>query len=126
MTNAQHRSIGSMIMFANNYLNDAQENEEVFRNILRDLKMNRGIRPMGGYIPTDLETEIPLKEIFFRYSPGNRMGVFTIFDFKVDGKSAIIHFENITAMSSGGASFKYRIKKDNQVAYFETIMIIRS
>lgn len=33
-----------------NYYQIARENEEVFRNVLRDLKANRAKRPMGSYV----------------------------------------------------------------------------
>ena len=47
---------------AKKYYQTARENEEVFRNILRDLRDNRAIRPMGEYVPENLETEIELEK----------------------------------------------------------------
>ena len=51
-----------------NYYQTAIENEEIFRNVLRDLRDHRKERPMGRYVPEDLETEADLHDIFSRYS----------------------------------------------------------
>ena len=95
-----------------NYLEAAQANEAVFRSILRDMKANRSSRPMGGVIPEALETEAPLEDIFNMYSRGNRMGKFTICDFRVEGTEAIIEFEDIAFLSGGGAELIYKITEE--------------
>ena len=96
----------------NDYLQIAKNNEAVFRSILRDLRDNRTQRPMGLYVPEDLETEIELESIFEKYSSGRRYSIFTIIDFVVKDGIAIIRFENIAFLSGGGASLKYSVKGD--------------
>ena len=93
-----------------NYFQASRENEVVFRNVLlRDLKENRAQRPMGIYVPEDLETETELEVIFEKYSSGIRYGRFTITDFAVGEEGATIRFENVAMMSGGGASFRYSV-----------------
>lgn len=94
-----------------------KENEEVFRNILRDLKGNRTKRPMGILVPEDLQTEIPLKEIFNAYSAGNRYGIFTVCDFQREKEGALLAFKNVACMSGGGAVLEYIVGDDNSVRY---------
>lgn len=110
------------------YLQIAVENEEVFRNILRDLKNNKGKRPMGVFIPDDLDTEAHLNEIFRKYSEGDRTGIFTIIDFKIKGATAIIGFKDVAILSGGGASLKYKVNENKTVTYLEpesTMMSLR-
>jgi hypothetical protein len=59
------------------YRNVANNNEQLFRNILKDLKRSCGI------CPTDFNSEEPMDELFERYSSGDRYRKFTICDFVV-------------------------------------------
>ena len=109
------------------YYKIARENEVVFRNVLRDLRDNRTERPMGTYVPEDLETELNLDEIFQKYSEGQRMGIFTITSFTRPEKSkATIGFQDIAFLSGGGAELEYLIKKDNSVEYQKPVFTIMS
>ena len=100
------------------YYETARENEEVFRNVLRDLRDNRGKRPMGIYVPKDLETEASLDEIFQKYSEGQRMGRFTITSFSRPEKTkATIGFRDVAPFSGGGAELEYLVNNDNSVKY---------
>ncbi len=106
-----------------NYYQTARENEEVFRNVLRDLKNNRSKRPMGRYIPKDLETEIKLDKIFQRYSQGVRDGRFTIINFARPNKTkATIEFQDIAVLSGGGAELEYLVKENNSVKYKKPLL----
>ena len=109
-----------------NYLRVAMENETVFRNILRDLKKNRKERPMGVYIDVELETEIGVEEIYTKYSAGNRMGVFTIDNFEVDGNVTLFSFKNMATLSGGGAVLKYKVNEDQTVEYLEPLCTVMS
>ncbi|MFH1331757.1 MAG: hypothetical protein ABIH63_00540 [archaeon] len=110
-----------------NYYQIARENEEVFRNILRDLRNKRAERPRGIYVPKNLETEIALDEIFKKYSQGNRYGIFTITDFSRPKKNkATIAFEDIASLSGGGAELEYLVKGDNSVQYKRSLYIVVS
>ena len=104
-----------MIGFASDYFDTAKKNEAVFRNVLRDLKNNGSQRPMGFYVPEDLETEAGLDVIFEKYSRGNRYGRFTITNFQVDvsQKTATIEFKDVACLSGGGAGLRYLIKGDS-------------
>ena len=100
------------------YYQAARENEAVFRNLLRDLRDNRAKRPMGHFIPEDLNPEATLDEIFQKYSEGQRFGRFTITTFtrpKID--TATIGFQDIAPISGGGATLEYLVKEDNSVEY---------
>lgn len=99
------------------YYEAARENEEVFRNILRDLKEHRSERPMGIYLPDNLETEAPLEEIFRRYSEGERTRQFTISGFSRTGDKAELSFGDIAPLSGGGASLEYEVANDSQVRF---------
>ena len=110
-----------------NYYQTARENEEVFRNVLRDLRDNRQKRPQGRYISQDLETEVELDKIFQRYSKGIRNGKFTITNFtKVDKAKVIIEFQDIATISGGGAELEYLVKEDNSVQYEKPVSMTRS
>jgi len=110
-----------------NYYQTAIENEFIFRNLLRDLRDNRLERPMGDYIPQNLETELEIFDIFEKYSQGERDGKFTITDFQRPIKYlAIIEFQNITTLSSGGARLRYLTKADFSVEYEKLISKIKS
>ena len=101
-----------------NYYQVARENEELFRNVLRDLRDNRAKRPMGRYVPENLETEIELDKIFQKYSEGHRHGIFTITTFTRPKKdAATIGFQDIAILSGGGATLEYLVKEDNSVEY---------
>ena len=100
------------------YYQVARENEAVFRNVLRDLRDNRTKRPMGGYIPEDLDAEATLDAIFQKYSEGPRHGRFPITTFarpKTD--AATIGFQDIATLLGGGATLEYLVKEDNSVEY---------
>jgi hypothetical protein len=101
-----------------NYYETARKNEEIFRNILEDLKNNKSKRPMGLYIPKNLEIDMPLEDIFKKYSEGNRHGQFTIGDFLIskDKSKASISFYDIACLSGGGAELEY-IVAGNKVQY---------
>ena len=107
------------------YLQVAKNNEAVFRNILRDLRDNRKQRPMGIYVPEDLETEAELEIIFEKYSSGNRYGIFTITDFVVEDEVATIGLEDIAALSGGGASLIYSVNGDT-VKYLKPEIVMMS
>ena len=92
-----------------NYLPVAQANEAVFRNILRDLKLNRAKRSGGIYISDDLDPEAPLEAIYEKFSTGDRHGVFTLTSFSVEGDRATIAFEDVATLSGGGAGLEYKI-----------------
>lgn len=95
-----------------NYFQVAKDNEGVFRNILRDMKDNREQRPMGFYVPKDLETEAELETIFGKYSSGDRFGIFTITDFIIEDDVATIEFEDLAVLSGGGAELRYSVNGD--------------
>jgi len=113
-------------MLTKDYYQTARENEEIFRNVLRDLRKNRAKRPMGEYIPKNLKTELSLNEIFDKYSKRSHeltniisiMGGFAITNFTRPNKSkATIEFQDIAPLSGGGAELEYLIKKDKSVKY---------
>ena len=100
------------------YFQTARENEAVFRNILKDLKINRAKRPMGVYVPEDLETESSLDIIFDKYSKGNRYGKFTITNFTRPQKDATtIEFKDVATLSGGGAELEYLVQEDDSVEF---------
>jgi hypothetical protein len=87
-------------MNAKNYFNTAKENESTFRAILKDLKENKNKRPMGMYVPEDLDTESDLGTLYKKYSEGVRYGIFTILNFEVSGKElAHVAFQDVACMS---------------------------
>jgi len=100
-----------------NYLPIAQANEQVFRNILKDLDDNRGKRLGGDLLPVILDTKSSITELFQKYSVGERYGVFTIIDFRVKGDRAIIEFEDVACMSGGGSELEYQIGADGNVSF---------
>lgn len=100
------------------YYSAARENEPVFRNILRDLKANASNRPGGCYIPTDLETEAPLEQLFERYSQGQRIGQFTILNFsRPSNATARFSFQDVAPLSGGGAELEYKVAEDSSVKF---------
>jgi hypothetical protein len=109
------------------YRQTARENEAVFRNVLRDLRDHREERPMGRYVPEDLETEASIDEIFRRYSGGQRTGIFTIADFTRPEKTrATIGFGDIDTLSGGGAELLYLVREDDSVEYKEPLFTAMS
>lgn len=116
-----------LCMLVQDYYQTARENEAVFRNVLRDLRDQRTKRPMGQYVPEDLETEARLDEIFKRYSEGIRLGIFTITSFSRPEKTkATIGFEDVAILSGGGAELEYLVKEDNSVEYQKPVFTMRS
>lgn len=107
-------------MMRENYYKTAIENEEVFRNILRDLKNHKKERPMGRFIPEDLDTKSKLDDIFLKYSEGQRIGKFTILNFLRHSKDiATISFQDVAVLSGDGAELEYIVSEDNSVRYKE-------
>ena len=105
-------------MIDQDYYQTARDNEEVFRNILRDMKSKRSRRPMGAYIPKDLDTELPLDLIFKQYSEGQRMGKFTILNFSMpDEVTAMLAFEDVAPLSGVGAELEYIVKQNSSVEF---------
>jgi len=109
------------------YRSVAQASEVVFRNILRDMKANRGRLPGAACVPQDLETEIAIDAFFEKYSAGKRFGRFTITNFRrPSAVSAAITFEDIAYLSGGGAELEYLVKEDNSVVYQRPLRVVRS
>ena len=128
------------------YFEDARKHEEVFRNILRDVKRKLdleevemkswyqrifSLKEMQEHekIQKDkrLNPEAPLEEIFEKCSKGNRYGIWTILDFKVGPyetpqaklleNEALFASEDIALLSGKGSLEKYKINKDNSVEF---------
>ena len=109
----------------NNYLPIAQRNEIVFRNVLRHLRENRETLTLGELIPTDLDSEGSLKEIYHNYSDGARYGLFTIADFVLpQSDTALITFEMMNGDDGKGAEFEYRVNPDKSVNFYQTVCVI--
>lgn len=104
-------------MIKQDYYKAARENEEVFRNILRDVKTNRETRPMGEYIPQEMDVEMELESIFKTYSDsmGYRAGRFTILNFSRPNKDEAIF--SFGALLKGGAELEYLVRPDNSVEF---------
>lgn len=106
-----------MVYRVNDYFQVARENEEAFRNILRDLRNHRAERPMGMYIPKDLKTEIPFDEFFKEYSQ-EKNKIFAFTDFSMPKKAkARIAFHDEGFLYGGFAELEYLIKEDDTVQY---------
>lgn len=103
-------------MFLENYREQALKNEEIFRKILKDLKFHKHNRPMGAYIPDDLDTKSSIDNILTKYSQKTRKQTFQILDFFVDKDKAHISFEKNKNNSGGGAELIYNIN-DNKIKY---------
>jgi len=106
------------IMKVRNYLEDAKQHEQVFRNILKIRKVE--------------EEKLTLEEIYKRYSGGNRYGIWTILDFKMgpynhsletkfSENEALFASEDIAMMSGRGSIDKYRVNRDNSVEFDSNI-----
>jgi hypothetical protein len=104
-------------MKINDYYKTARENESVFRNILRDINSNGQERPYNLFIPETLETELPLEEIFQKYSKGLRFRKFTITDFFSVADRASIFIQRYNVLSEEGCGLAYIINRDNSVKY---------
>ncbi len=97
------------MFLARDYRPVAIAHEEVFRNILRDLKQNRCDRVGGSIIPLDLNTEAPLEEIYDTYSAGDREGKFTIKHCVIEEGRVWFAFELISDRREKGAQLHYEI-----------------
>ena len=102
----------------NDYLEDAKENEEVFRNILRSKEID--------------ERELTIEEIYKKYSCGSECGKGTILyfkrgpfdDLKISKDEAIFASKDITPGLLGwGTITKYRIKSDNSVEFDSNVSV---
>ena len=108
-------------MNTSDYKRTAEQHEELFRNVLRDMKQRCEICP-EGFNPDE-----PIDRIFERYSTGDRFGRFTICDFAVGPNSeglvelteqeALIDVEDIARMSGYGYSLVYEVQKDKSVKF---------
>jgi len=119
------------------YFECARANEDIFREILRDIKKGVGI------VPKDFDPEEDLDKILKKYSlldQSERHGRFTIFDFRIGPyeypsyeslssliselsiSEAMIGFEDVAFLSGSGALLKYAIQEDRSVKFKETIM----
>lgn len=102
----------------NDYRPIATQYEEVFRNILQDMKDNREQRPMGRLIPENLPIEESIDKLFETFSTDNRYGIFTILDFQMPtSKKAIIIWKNAAPLSGAGATYNYSVREDNSVQF---------
>ena len=97
------------MFLARDYRPVAIAHEEVFRNILRDLKQNSRDRAGGTIIPLDLNTEAPLEEIYDTYSAGDREGKFTIKHCVIEEGRVWFAFELISDRREKGAQLHYKI-----------------
>ena len=114
-------------MIKQDYYQTVRDNEEVFRNILRDMKLNREKRPMGAYIPKDLDAELTLDLLFKQYLEGQRMGKFTILNFsRPDEVTAMLTFQDVAPLSGGGAELEYLVKQDSSVEFKKSVCVWRS
>ena len=103
------------------YLETAREHEELFRNVLRDMRQRSSI------CPKDFNPDEPVEKIFEKYSTGRRYGIFTICDFAVGPvntglvelaeKEALIDVEDIACMSGHGYSLVYEFNEDDSVRF---------
>lgn len=108
------------------YRKEASAHEDVFRKVLTDLKEHRAERPMGHFVPEDLDTTASIDEIFERYSKGVRHGIFTILNFSVEGDTASISFKDVAPLSGEGGELKYKIDEDRNVQYNGTGWVMMS
>ncbi len=98
------------------YYETARKNENVFRNVLKDLRDNSEKRPVGFIIPKDLETEVEFNKLFEKHYERKRKGMFTITNFIRDKNIAGIVYQN----SGVGAELEYFVNEDNSVTYKES------
>lgn len=109
-----------------NYLSIAIENEIIFKNILRDMRNHRELRPMGIFIPHDLDSESSINEIFQKYSTGRRHGKFTICNFIINNGIAILSYRDVAPLSGGGSVYKYKVNDDKTVTFLKPMMTMMS
>ena len=102
----------------------ALRHERVFRAVVQDIAENRLARPMGQYVPEDLDSTVPLETLLRRDRNDNG---FVIADFKMmEPQRVLISFMNCGALSGGGAELVYQITKEDTVNYLGAELIIRS
>jgi len=104
------------------FYQDARENEDVFRAVLRDVKGRVDI------VPKKLDPEAEVDDILETYSEGERYGMFTITDFRV-GQSfedefetlgqdeVMIRYQDIAFLSGHGATLIYKVNPDSSVEF---------
>lgn len=108
-------------MDARDYKKDAEQHEQLFKNVLRDMQQRCEI------CPEDFNPDEPIDRIFERYSTGDRYGKFTICDFEVGPNTgglvelaeqeALIDVEDIACMSGYGYSLVYEVQNDKSVRF---------
>ena len=101
----------------------AIDNEEVFKNILIDLGSNEEVP--YGFVAQGVKTELPLDEIFKKYSEGRKLDTFTITDFEIpeEGK-ATISFQYIGTLGAIYAQMEYSVKDGNSVTFQKPVSLI--
>lgn len=100
------------------YRAEAQKHEDIFQQVLRDLRENKDTRPGGIFIPQDLDTDASIEDIWKKYSEGVRRGIFTILNFERPNKETVyLSFQDVAPMSGGGAKLKYSIDEDNKIHF---------
>ena len=112
-------------MYERNYIETAEANEKVFRNILNDLVLNRDHRPLGNSIPADLSNNGSIEEIYRKNSSGERNDLFTILNFEVRDNTATLYFQEIdNSPNKGGIGFavRYKTEKDGSVKFEMPVM----
>jgi len=102
------------------YLGDAIENEEVFRNILRRF-------PADFLKSQALDPEASLKDIYDQFSTGDRYAKWTILDFRkgpsnepllqLAENEVMFSFEDIACLSGSGSTNVYKVNPDNSVDF---------
>lgn len=103
------------------YRQDAQRNEQLFRNVLTDMQKRSEI------CPQDFNPNESIDKIFEMHSTGERYGRFTICDFVVgphksslfelaEGE-ALVDIEDMAFLSGEGYSLIYNVREDNSVRF---------
>lgn len=87
------------------YYQTARENEEIFRNVLRDLK---------------LKDESDLEKTFEKYSEGDRSNKFTIINFLKPSEDSVRIIYELTSPPGGfekgvGAEIEYKLNPDKSI-----------
>ncbi len=107
-------------MQAENYFEIAKKNEWSYREILKDIVDNNHSFPevVKRIIPKDIDLELSLKEIFEKYSSGEREGKFTIVNFSMKTEDyAVIVLKNFSNDSPLEATLGYEVDKNGSVNY---------
>ncbi len=108
-------------------MHEAQQHEKVFRWILDDLKTQSHKRPMGFFIPEDLDTTSNIETIYSKYCEWVRNGIFTLLNFEIlDNTTAEITFQDVAPLSWGWAVLQYNIQDDQSIEYIKSTMIRKS